>query len=101
MFSFFGIETRNISSNCLSPSPRWSASQLRIFYGRQHGISGTTRDPVFHIAQFQSIDSSRFQRNAGIAAAIQSPLRILLPTAFAGIGKMQNTAFNAAIEELG
>ena len=50
-----------------------------------------TRDPVFHISEFQGADRFRFKRNARRAAAINRVLGVFLPGAFAGIGNMENT----------
>src|SRR5437762_8686761 len=80
----------HIISDSVTPRAWRHPRNFAIFRRRENRVNWTTRDKVFHVAQFQGRYLLCFQRNAGFAAAIEGPLSVLLPTAFTSIGEVQN-----------
>ena len=99
-FSFFRIRTLNIIANNVTPRARRNSRKRGVFRGRKNGINRTGCDPVFHIAHTARLDRCGFERNAFRVTAIDCPLGVFLPTAFAGACEVQNAARNIAIEKL-
>jgi hypothetical protein len=59
----------------------------------------TESNEISHIAQSEGSDGARSQRHAKFVTTIQGVLGVLLPAAFAGVRKMQDSAQSIGIEK--
>jgi hypothetical protein len=56
-------------------------------------------DETFHIPQFEGSDGARVQGQTEFVTTIQGVLGVLLPAAFAGVRKMQDSAQSIGVEK--
>src|SRR5438445_2079249 len=73
----------------LVPMTRRETGESAILLTREHGIDGPLRDEALHAFELCRADAVRFHWKPFRAAAIERPLRVFLPTAFASVRKME------------
>src|SRR3954452_14177328 len=78
------------------PGPRRDASHRLVLRAGENAVNRPLRDEAFHLRERRRADRARLHWNAFRVAAIERPLRVLLPAAFARVSEMNDVVAGIA-----